>query len=174
MSIGIAAECRGGQFRGLSGAVAVGSPDTDREPVTVPNDFSLSGKDEKLVTAHNDDVLVVHPDDTVRQCLGGILNRRGYRTVAALDENDAMAIMKAGHPAVVIVARDLPSGSYRSLLDAVAGPPPAIIFGAPPAGAREETTDPRVVAQLRPMWPLRDLYRAVETALSVPHPVTPP
>jgi FixJ family two-component response regulator len=76
-----------------------------------------------------------------------------------------LAIMSAHPAAVLIVASQLPSGSYRALLDAIERPPPTIVLGAL-AGIEQTTAadDERVISVLAQPWRPRDLYDAIEAA----------
>ena len=75
---------------------------------------------------------------------------------------EAVAIVARCHPMLLIIRSELPSGGYRSLLDSLDDPPPAIILDAPGRESRRAGADPRVVGVLTPPWPLADLYRGLE------------
>jgi DNA-binding NtrC family response regulator len=107
-------------------------------------------------------VLVVDGDAGVRRSLTGIITRRGYGVLTAADVGEAVATVTRCHPVLLIVRSELPSGGYRSLLDSLHEPPPAIVLDAPGRASLRASADPRVVAVLTPPWPLADLYRVLE------------
>lgn len=109
-------------------------------------------------------MLVVHDDERVRQGLTGILTRRGYSALSAADIDEATATVTRCDPALLIIRSELPSGPYRSLLDSIDEPLPAIILDARGTARPRAISDPRVVAILDPPWPLADLYRTLERA----------
>ncbi len=113
-------------------------------------------------------VLVVHPDEAVRRSFAGVLSQRGYTMLEALDRDDALEVINAHAPSVLIVARQLPSGSYRSLLDAV-GETPTILLDEPDSrNGTRRAGDSRVVAVLAPLWQLSHLCRAIQAATAAP------